>query len=131
MPTHFTAGAVVYAKDLSTLSAFYAGAAELNITHSEADHVVLASSVFQLVVVAIPRAIADTIHITAPPTRREDTAVKLVLPVTSIAAARGAAQALGGELNAPEKEWSFQGARLCDGHDPEGNVVQFRESSKT
>jgi hypothetical protein len=25
--------------------------------------------------------------------------------------------------------WEFQGSRVCDGQDPEGNVVQFREST--
>jgi hypothetical protein len=64
-----------------------------------------------------------------PPLRREDTAVKLVLPVSSIATARSLAQPLGGELNPPEREWQFLGSRVCDGHDPEGNVIQFRENT--
>jgi hypothetical protein len=27
-----------------------------------------------------------------------------------------------------EQEWSFNGVAVCDGLDPEGNVIQFREN---
>jgi hypothetical protein len=30
-------------------------------------------------------------------------------------------------LNAAAKEWEFDGWRVCDGVDPEGNVIQVRE----
>jgi len=121
------AGAVVYAKDIARVSAFYAGVAGLRIAHSEDDHIVLESNGLQLVVVAIPEPIASSIEIETPPVRREDTPIKLVFPVPSISAARVAAPKHGGELNAEEREWAFQGTRVCDGHDPEGNVVQFRQ----
>jgi len=123
------AGAVVYAKDIARVSAFYAGVAGLRIAHSEDDHIVLESKGLQLVVVAIPERIASSIEIETPPVRREDTPIKLVLPVPSISAVRVAAPKYGGELNAGEREWTFQGTRVCDGHDPEGNVVQFRQSA--
>jgi hypothetical protein len=29
-----------------------------------------------------------------------------------------------------EQEWSFQGSTVCDGFDPEGNVIQFREQAR-
>jgi predicted enzyme related to lactoylglutathione lyase len=126
----FAAGAVVYAKNLSLLGRFYRDVMGLRVTQTESDHVVLESPVFQLVVVAIPSHLAADIHIASPPQRREDTAVKLIFAVSNIAAARSAAAALGGELNAPDREWEFQGERVCDGHDPEGNVVQVRESAR-
>ena len=122
------AGAVVYAKDIARVSAFYAGVAGLRIAHSAGDHIVLESSGLQLVVVAIPERIASSIVIETPPIRREETPIKLVFPVPSIGAARVAAPKWGGELNAEEREWTFQGTSVCDGHDPEGNVVQFRQS---
>ena len=31
-------------------------------------------------------------------------------------------------FNPPEKEWHFQGQRVCDGCDPEGNMIQVREA---
>ncbi|MFC5436875.1 glyoxalase/bleomycin resistance/dioxygenase family protein [Rhodanobacter umsongensis] len=127
MSNQFTAGAVVYARNTAKVSAFYAEIAGLHITHAEQDHVVLESAAFQLVVVAVPARIAATIQVASPPQPREDTAIKLVLPIASIASARVMAPSLGGQLNPPEREWQFQGSSVCDGHDPEGNVVQFRE----
>lgn len=129
MPRTPPAAAVLYAKDISKIGNFYTKVAGLPITHKEQDHIVLESDAFQLVVVAVPRKLAATIHITEPPQRRESTAIKLVFSVASIAAAREAAQAHGGQVNSPSRVWEFQGSRVCDGHDPEGNVVQFRESA--
>lgn len=121
------AGAVVYAKDIHRLGAFYGQVAGLTITHAEDDHLVLASDAIQLVLVAVPAWLAASIEVTVPPRVREGTAIKLVFPVSDLAAARMTAQALGGQLQPAEREWVFQGLRVCDGHDPEGNVVQFRQ----
>jgi predicted enzyme related to lactoylglutathione lyase len=121
------AGAVVYAKDPARVAAFYEGTAGLRPTHAADDHLVLAGDALELFVVRIPPAIAASIVIETPPERRQDTPIKLVLPVSSLQAVRMAAARLGGALNAPEREWSWRGWRFCDGHDPEGNVVQFRE----
>ena len=120
------AGAVLYAKDPARLSAFYAGALGLEVAHREDDHVLATSSAFELVVLAIPTPIAATIEITAPPSRREDTPIKLVFPVASIGEVRAAA-IRHSVIDPPDREWANRGARVCDGHDPEGNVVQFRE----
>jgi predicted enzyme related to lactoylglutathione lyase len=79
------------------------------------------------VIHGIPDRIAKTIEITSPPARRTDMAVKLVFPVASIDDARLKAPALGGELNPKKKEFVARGFRACDGCDPEGNVIQFRE----
>ena len=128
MANPFTAGAIVYAKDIGRLARFYADVAHLEIVHEVADHVVLESETWELVVVAIPAATAARIVITTPPARRENTAFKLSFLVDSLAEARVAARAAGGELNAPDTEWSFQGLRVCDGCDPEGNMIQAREA---
>ena len=61
------------------------------------------------------------------PVRRADTPIKLVFTVASIEAARVLAAARGGQIDLPEREWQFREFRVCDGHDPEGNVVQLRE----
>ncbi len=121
------AAAVLYAKDIKRVSTFYAEVAELTIMHSEADHVILESVSFQLTVVAIPEKFAASFEIASPPIRREDTAIKLVFFISNIASARAIAARLGGELNSIEREWEFMGYRVCDGHDPEGNVIQLRE----
>ena len=128
MANPFTAGAIVYAKDVQRLAQFYAEVADLEIVHEVDDHVVLESETYELVIVAIPAATAARIVITTPPARRENTAFKLSFRVESLAQARETARAAGGELNPPAKEWDFQGMRVCDGCDPEGNMIQVREA---
>lgn len=120
-------GAVVYAKDLDKLCAFYAAVTELAVLSVQPDHVVLGGGGFELVVVAIPAHIARSIDIANPPLRREETPIKLIFVVRSIAVARSLAPIHGGELDPPESEWALPGGRVCDGHDPEGNVIQVRE----
>ncbi|WP_426687522.1 glyoxalase/bleomycin resistance/dioxygenase family protein [Rhodanobacter ginsengiterrae] len=129
MPSQPKAGAVIYAKDILRVGQFYAGTMDFEVVHAEADHLVLESPVFQLVVLAIPSAIGSTIEVADPPMRRTDVAIKPVFYVPSIAAVREAAARLGGQLNPREQEWRFQQAVVCDGHDPEGNVLQFRQTS--
>jgi predicted enzyme related to lactoylglutathione lyase len=121
------AGAVIFAKDLQRVATFYEKLLGLPVAHSESDHIVLASAPFELVIHAIPKVIADTFTIAVPPERRTETPIKLYFLVASIAEARVTAAALGGALNAPEGEWAARGFRACDGHDPEGNVLQLRE----
>jgi hypothetical protein len=77
----------------------------------------------------IPASIAKKIKITDPPARRSNSAVKLVFAIDSIASARLQAPQFGGELNPPERMFEARGFRACDGHDPEGNVIQFREDA--
>jgi len=121
---------VLYAKDRAILQAFYQGVFQLEVEQSELDHVVLGSSTLQLVIVQVPASIAATIHLADPPVRRTQTPVKLVFDVESIPAARGAVLNLGGGIDPTASEWIFQGHRVCDGHDPEGNVVQFQQRSQ-
>jgi len=130
MPQQATTGAVLYAKDVERMSRFYAECCGVKVAHSEDDHVVLESPTFQLVILAIPASIAATISITTPPTRRTDTPIKLFFHVDSIDTTREVARRLGGELNPPGREWQYHGNKVCDGHDPEGNVVQFRERAR-
>jgi predicted enzyme related to lactoylglutathione lyase len=118
---------VLYAKDLATMREFYQGVFHLEIEQSEKDHVVLGSSTSQLVIVQVPAAIASTIQMAHPPVRRAQTPIKLVFDVESIAAVRRAVLNLRGGIDPTESEWVFQGHRVCDGNDPEGNVVQFQE----
>jgi predicted enzyme related to lactoylglutathione lyase len=57
-----------------------------------------------------------------------DTPLKLVFSVVDIAQARERAAELGGAVSPVAREWEFEGARLCDGHDPEGNIFQLRQA---
>ena len=120
-------GAVLFAKDPQRLAAFYQALAGMKVTHSGSDIIVLESPGQQLLVHPIPAKIARGIDITVPPKRRTQAAVKLVFAVKSIAEVRALAPTLGGALNPPERMFEARGFRACDGHDPEGNVIQFRE----
>lgn len=127
MAQPFNAGVIVYAKDIHRLARFYAAVADLEVMHEVDDHIVLESETVEVVIVAIPADIAARIVIKTPPDKREATAFKIAFAVSSLAEAREAAKANGGEIYPPGKEWSFQGLRVCDGFDPEGNVIQLRE----
>jgi hypothetical protein len=127
MPDLSKPGAVLFAKNVSRVAKFYVGVAGLSATHSDGDVTVLESGSQQLVIHRVPDRIAKTIEISSPPKLRENAVAKLIFPVTSIAEARRTAGALGGELKPKNKEFEARGFRACDGHDPEGNVIQFRE----
>jgi hypothetical protein len=122
-------GAVLFAKDPERVARFYEVLAGMQVTHAGKDIIVLESPGSRLMVHPVPPKIARTIDITVPPKRRTNATVKLVFAVKSIAAARAGAPALGGELNAAEKMFEARGFRACDGHDPEGNVIQFQEDA--
>ena len=123
-------GAVLYAKDVARIVHFYSTVLPLRVTDRKRDYVVLESPGFQLVVLKVPHDVASSITLNVPPTRRANVAVKLVFFVTSIASVRASADACGGTLNPRDSEWEFCGVRVCDGLDPEGNVIQFRELGK-
>lgn len=126
MPEH-TAAAVIYAKDVARISAFYASVAGLAIMHAEAGYASLESASLQLFIVAMNPDVAARVRIEEPPVPRENTALKFIFPVASIGAARQLAAEAGGMLKPAGAEWAFNGYRHCDGHDPEGNVFQLRE----
>lgn len=120
---------VVFAKSIPKLARFYREIAEMVSVHEDKDHVVLDQEGFQVVIHGIPKKISAQIRISEPPEIREGTPVKLCLPVTSIEHARTKATELGGSVYPESKEWEARGFRACDGHDPEGNVFQVRESA--
>jgi len=122
-------GAVVFAKNVERLATFYRETMALSVAHEEPGLVVLASESLELVVHAIPAAIAATITIDDPPRAIEDASVKLFFPVDDFAAARVAAAKHGGRVHGLEKEWEWRGIRACDGVDPEGNVIQIRKAA--
>lgn len=89
-------GAVLYAKDLPRLAQFYSAVTELEVQSMQDAFAVLGSGPSQLVIVRIPKRISHSIDMLTPPTRREDTPIKLVFAVEDIAEARSRAAELGG-----------------------------------
>jgi len=129
MNTRPKPSAVIFAKDFEVLARFYRETAEMTEVHRDADHIVLNEEGFQVVIHGMPKQIGATIQITSPPAVREETSIKICLPVSSIEHARTKAAELGGRIGPQTQEWAAPGFRACDGYDPEGNVFQVRESA--
>jgi predicted enzyme related to lactoylglutathione lyase len=129
MTTRPKPSAVIFAKEVVALARFYREVAEMSEVHKDKDHIVLDEAGFQIVIHGIPKRSTETIEITTPPEVREETPIKICLPVSSSEGSRTKAAELGGRIGAKNKEWSARGFRACDGHDPEGNVFQVRESA--
>lgn len=125
MPGPARAGLFIYAVEPERLARFYQGVAGMRCRHVEAELRVLESDDIQLLLHRIPPAVAARIHISVPPQRREDTALKFFLSVPDLSAAAGVIRELGGELFA--ERWQGPGFIMANAMDPEGNVLQLRQ----
>ena len=121
-------GAVLFAARVDKVASFYSNVLGLVEVHRDDDHILLESPSFQLVVHRIPGHFNTTTELTEQPVRRAGASFKPVFFVASLGSVRKAAAAHGGTMEAPEKEWSFNGVAVCDAIDPDGNVIQFRET---
>ena len=120
------AGLFIYAVDMMRVARFYQELAGMQVMHQREDLMVLQSDDIQLLVHKTPDEIAVGIEICSPPKRREHSALKFFFTVDSLADARTAAAKLGGEVRG--ETWDGPGFVACNAIDPEGNVVQLRES---
>ena len=119
-------GAVLFARGLDQVAAFYSNVLGLREANRDDDHILLESPGFQLVVHRIPGHSAATAE---PATRRANAALKPVFFVHNLGSVRTMVDAHGGTMEPRDEEWSFNGVPVCDAMDPEGNVIQFRELS--
>jgi predicted enzyme related to lactoylglutathione lyase len=120
---------VLFVAAVERVASFYKAVASMQFVSGDGDHAVLEIDGFQLVIHKL-RGEPDPIHDSQGRVRvREDTYSKLCLPVQSIDVARSQADAFGGYIKPAEHEWRARGFRACDGNDPEGNVIQIRESA--
>lgn len=113
--------AVLFAKHLDKVAAFYVGALGFERVSGDRDHTILRCDDFDLVVHQIPKAIADTIAIADPPKRRTSGAIRLDFPVGSVDDARKRARSLGGDVDDAPPPWAARDTRFFLGYDPEGN----------
>jgi predicted enzyme related to lactoylglutathione lyase len=123
-------GAVIFAKDVEAVARFYEAAVPMTIIAEEDGAVRLENETIQLVIHALPKAVAAQIEISVPPKVREQSAIKPVFAVDSLERVRGIVSAFGGGMNLASSAFVWAGFRACDGHDPEGNQVQFREAAE-
>lgn len=119
------AGALIYAKHVDSLAAFYQTVLGMAVSHATVDLTVLTSADAQLVIHAHPESIAGQITITVPPALRDWSAVKLFFTVDNLEATRTLIPTLGGVV-LPEI-WSGPSFRVCNVADPEGNIFHIRE----
>jgi predicted enzyme related to lactoylglutathione lyase len=120
-------GMVLFAKNKKRVSAFYQATLGLQATESESSHDLLQGDTYEIVVHSIPRKIAAGITIATPPMPRTQNAIKPTFVVRSLDAVRVAADKTGGFLKPADGAWHIRGCTVLDGHDPEGNQVQFKQ----
>lgn len=120
---------VVYARDKDRVAEFYRRVLALELSEWEDGFSVLAGPGVEISVVAMREGIAAQARVASPtPVLREDTPLKASFLVPGFEAVREAAAATGGGLQPAQAEWTWRGCVHLDGHDPEGNVVQFRRA---
>ena len=125
MPGPAAAGVLIYAKDLTGLAHFYEQVLGMKELHRTAEIVVLESEALQIVIHAIPAPIAAQVHISTPPQRRENVALKFFVTVPSMTQAQECATHLGGQVF--DESWQGPGFVVRNAMDCEGNVFQLRE----
>ncbi len=121
---------VLLVRDVARVADFYRELAELQVLSSDDDHQVLGIDGFELVIHKLFGEPEPTQDESDQVQEREDSYSKLCLPVASIAKARTLAKRLGGGVKPKGTEWYARGFRACDGHDPEGNVIQVRQAEE-
>jgi predicted enzyme related to lactoylglutathione lyase len=117
---------VIYAKDLHKVADFYRRTLSLALLEEAADFVVLGGAGVEIAVVRMADAIAERVEITSPPRIREETPIKCSFRVDDLQRAKDRAEAAGGAIRPLASAWCWRGQWHLDGHDPEGNVLQFR-----
>lgn len=122
-----TPSAVLFVTDVRHVADFYREVFAMERVDGDAHHEVLQLEGFQLVVHRLRGEPDPSKNAAGRVIVREDSYIKLCLPVLSIDAARTRAEALGGLIKPAAHEWEARSFRACDGHDPEGNVIQARE----
>ena len=129
MPTRVSA--VLFAKRLSTLSEFYQSVFDGRVLHTDADHVVMEISGFNLIVHQIPQHLAVAVAVVSPPERREQGAIRLDYPVMDLNESSRQAASLGGVIDGHPPSWAGSETDFFLGHDPEGNVFGVKVLQKS
>lgn len=119
------AGALIYAKDPEKLVGFYQEVLTMAPGHTTEEITVLSNADTQLIIHALPAAVAERLEITTPPTCRLQSAIKLFFTVGDLDHVVETVRGLGG--SALPGLWSNPRFRVINAVDPEGNVFHLRE----
>src|SRR5262249_44850082 len=112
--------ALIFAKDMDRMIAFYRDGVGLKLTEKPSDGwATFDAGGASLALHGIPAEIAARINVTDPPTARSNTPIKIIFETDDLATARAHLQAHGAVMFEPRSDGS------CDGLDPEGNVFQI------
>jgi predicted enzyme related to lactoylglutathione lyase len=122
--------AVLFAKDLIRMVAFYSEALGLSRGEVDAHHAVLQRNGFDLIVHQIPVHMADRMEIADPPVRRETGAVRLDYPVENVRTSRSKAKFFGGDIDEAPPSWAERDSNFFLGYDPEGNVFGVSQQAR-
>ena len=119
---------VIYARNLDRMTLFYERTLGIERLEQDVSFVVLGNAAFEIALVKMAGELVSEGE--APEFRvRAETPLKGSYLVASLEQARIAAEASGGSLKPIASAWRWRGQLHLDGHDPEGNVVQFRVSA--
>lgn len=118
---------MVYAREIQRVAEFYRRTLALATLEEEAHFILLGDAHVEVAIVSPPASLAASISIDVPPRQREDTPIKCSYRVDDLERVRREAMATGGGLQPAAAAWRWRGHLYLDGHDPEGNIVQFRQ----
>ena len=118
-------GAVLYAKDLEKLKAFYLAIGGELTDGIEGEFAAISNADTELIILQVPQNIASQIAIDDPPVVRSAIPLKAVFSTTSIANVLEKLPEIGGRPVPGMKQWKFRQYLVQDVVDAEGNVVQL------
>jgi len=123
-------GAVLYAKNLERLKAFYLAIGGKLTDGAEGEFATISNDVTELIILQAPQNIASQIEIEDPPVVRMVTPLKPILSTSSIGNVLEKLQEIGGRPVPGSKQWKFRQYLVQDIVDAEGNVVQLWQPEK-
>ncbi len=115
---------VIFSVDVKRLATFYEAVLGAKPSQESSGDIRVKSDRDEVLIHSIPKKAAEGIHISSPPTPRENTAIKPIFDVVSLEAALASVQPNGGVVTT--RTFSLDGLTRHDVLDPDGNVIQLR-----
>ncbi len=117
---------VIYAQDLTRVAEFYRRTLSRPVVEQDERFILVGDATVEVAVVQMPEALVAANALATPPRLREETPLKPSFLVDDLDRVAAAAVATGGGTKSLTAAWLWRGQLHLDGHDPEGNPVQFR-----